>query len=82
MSVSSKSIIVNNQNTAFVNVVCAVLVVGVILFFCFGCTAKVRKMNPNYNVHLFLMFVAADPFRHGNDPKERYVAYFFFLCGL
>lgn len=46
MSVSSKSIIVNNQNTAFINVVCAVLVVGVILFFCFGCTAKVRKMTP------------------------------------
>lgn len=46
MSVSSKSIIVNNQNTTFVNVVCAVLVVGVILFFCFGCTAKVRKMTP------------------------------------
>ena len=46
MSVASKSIIFSNQNTAFINVICAVFVVGVILFFCFGCTAKVKKMTP------------------------------------
>ena len=43
---SSKSIIVNNQNAAFVNVLCAVLMVVVIMLFCYGCTGKVGKMSP------------------------------------
>lgn len=46
ISVSSKSVIISSQNTAFINVACAVFVVGVILLFCFGCTAKVKKMTP------------------------------------
>ena len=46
MSVSSKSVIINNQNPIFINVLCAVLVIAVILLFCFGCTGKVRKMTP------------------------------------
>ncbi len=43
---SSKSIVINNQNAAFVNVLCAVLMVAVILLFCYGCTGKVGKMSP------------------------------------
>lgn len=46
MNVSSKSVIISSQNTAFINVICAVFVVAVILLFCFGCTGKVKKMTP------------------------------------
>ena len=46
MSVSSKSIIINSQNPIFVNLLCAVIIVGVILLFCFSCTKTVNKMKP------------------------------------
>lgn len=46
MSVSSKSIIIGNQNLIFVNIICAALVIGIILLFCYGCTGKVKKMTP------------------------------------
>lgn len=46
MSVSSKTIIVNSGNAAFSNIICAVLMVGVIMLFCYGCTRKVEKMTP------------------------------------
>lgn len=45
-SVSSKSVILGNENAYFVNIACSLLVVAVILLFCFGCTGKVRKMTP------------------------------------
>ncbi len=43
---SSKSIVINNRSAAFVNVLCAVLIVVVIMLFCYGCTGKVGKMSP------------------------------------
>ncbi len=46
MSVSSQAIIVGNQSLILVNIFCAVLVIAVILLFCYGCTGKVRKMTP------------------------------------
>ena len=46
MSVSSQNIIVSNSNPIFVNILCAVLVIAVILSFCYGCTGKVKKMTP------------------------------------
>ena len=46
MSVSSKTIIINSGNAAFSNIICAVLMVGVIMLFCYGCTRKVEKMTP------------------------------------
>ncbi len=46
VSVFSKSIIINNRNAAFANIICAVLIVGVIMLFCYGCTGKVGKMAP------------------------------------
>ena len=46
MSLSADSIIINERNTTFANVICAVLVVAVILLFCLGCTGRVRKMSP------------------------------------
>ena len=46
MSGSSKSIIISNQNSIFISLLCAVIVVSVILLFCFSCTKKVKKMRP------------------------------------
>ena len=46
MSVSSQSIIVGNSNPILVNILCAVLVIAVILLFCYGCTGRVKKMTP------------------------------------
>lgn len=46
MSVSSQSIIVGNQNPILVNILCVVIVIAVILLFCYGCTGKVKKMTP------------------------------------
>ena len=46
MNLSTDSIIINERNTAFVNVICAVLVAAVILLFCLGCTGRVSKMSP------------------------------------
>ena len=51
MSVSSQSIIVGNQSPIFVNILCAVLVIAVILLFCYGCTGKVKKMTPIDAIH-------------------------------
>ena len=46
MKVSSQSIIMGSQNPIFVNIICTILVISVILLFCFGCTGKVKKMTP------------------------------------
>ena len=46
MSVSLQNIIVGNQSPVLVNIVCAVLVVAVILLFCYSCTGKVKKLTP------------------------------------
>lgn len=46
MNIASESIIINNNNVAFINILCAVFVIGIILLFCYGCTRKVKKMTP------------------------------------
>ena len=46
MSVSSQTIIIGNSNPLFINILCAVLVIAVILLFCYGCTGKVKKLTP------------------------------------
>lgn len=46
MSVSSKSIIIGGTNPVLINILCALLVIGVILLFSFSCTGKVKKMTP------------------------------------
>ncbi len=46
MSVSSQTIIIGNSNPIILNILCAVLVIAVILLFCYGCTGKVKKMTP------------------------------------
>ena len=46
MGVSSQTIIVGNQSPILVNILCAILVIAVILLFCYGCTDKVKKLTP------------------------------------
>lgn len=46
MSVSSQTIIIGNSNPLFIDILCAVLVIAVIMLFCYGCTGKVKKMTP------------------------------------
>ena len=46
MSVSSQSIIVGNQSPILINIFCTVLVIAVILLFCYECTDRVKKMTP------------------------------------
>ena len=46
MSVSSQSIIVGKQSPILINIFCTVLVIAVILLFCYECTDKVKKMTP------------------------------------
>ena len=46
MNVSSQTIIVGNQSTTLINMLCAILVIAVILLFCYSCTGKVKKMTP------------------------------------
>ncbi len=46
MGASSQNIIVRNQSPVLVNIICAVLVIAVILLFCYGCTGKVKKLMP------------------------------------
>ena len=46
MSVSSKSVIINTRNPFFINIICTIFVVAVILLFCYSCTGKVKKMTP------------------------------------
>ncbi len=46
MSVSSQTIIIGNQSPILVNILCAVLVIAVILLFCYGCTGQVKRLTP------------------------------------
>ncbi len=46
MNATSTSIIMSSTNPFFVNFLCALAVIGVILLFCYGCTGKVKKMSP------------------------------------
>lgn len=46
MEISSKSIMISSQNTMFINILCVLFVINIILLFCFNCTRKVKKMTP------------------------------------
>ena len=46
VSVSSKSVIIDTGNPFLVNILCMVLVIAVILLFCYGCTGKVKNLTP------------------------------------
>ncbi|MGN0624252.1 MAG: ABC transporter permease [Oscillospiraceae bacterium] len=42
----SESIVLDNENTVLINLLCCILVVAVILLFCYGCTGKIKKFTP------------------------------------
>ena len=46
INATSTSIIMSSTNPFFVNFLCALVVISVILLFCYGCTGKVKKMSP------------------------------------
>ena len=46
MRLSAMTIIIKNQNPVLVNFLCAMMVIAVILLFCYGCTGRVKKMTP------------------------------------
>ena len=42
----SKSMVLGNDNSILINILCALGIVAVILAFCFSCTGKVKKFTP------------------------------------
>lgn len=46
LSAVSKSMVLENENSVLINIICAVAVTAVILFFSYGCTRKIRKFTP------------------------------------
>ena len=46
ISATSTSIIMSSSEPFLVNFLCSLLVIAIILLFCFGCTGKVKKMTP------------------------------------
>lgn len=42
----SRSIVLSSQGSLLINVLSSVLVMAVVMLFCFGCTAKIRKVTP------------------------------------
>ena len=45
-TMASQSIVLGGTNPVYINGVCALFVVGVIVLFCYLCTNKVRKLSP------------------------------------
>ncbi len=42
----SESIVFDNKNTVFINLLCCMLVVAVTLLFCYGCLGRIKKFTP------------------------------------
>lgn len=42
----SESLVFENKNIFLINFLCCILVVAVILLFCYGCTGKIKKFTP------------------------------------
>lgn len=46
LSEISQSILLENKNLIFINIICCIAVVAIILMFCFSSTSKIKKMSP------------------------------------
>lgn len=46
ISVTPNFVVMSNQSPVVVNSICALVVVGIIMLFCYSCTNKVNKMSP------------------------------------
>ncbi|MCM1472840.1 MAG: ABC transporter permease, partial [Muribaculaceae bacterium] len=42
----SKNMVLGNDNSVLTGISCSIAVVGIILLFCWNCTAKIKKMSP------------------------------------
>ncbi|MDE6088742.1 MAG: ABC transporter permease, partial [Oscillospiraceae bacterium] len=42
----SKNMVLGNDNSVLTGILCSIAVVGIILLFCWSCTAKIKKMSP------------------------------------
>ncbi|MBD5143533.1 MAG: ABC transporter permease [Ruminococcus sp.] len=42
----SKNMVLGNGNSVLTGILCSIAVVGIILMFCWSCTAKIKKMSP------------------------------------
>ena len=42
----SKTIVIQGENTFLINLICSIVVVLIILLFCYACTGKVKKLSP------------------------------------
>lgn len=42
----SQNMVLGNDNSALIGILCSIAVVGIILLFCWSCTAKIKKMSP------------------------------------
>lgn len=42
----SKNMVLGNDNSALIGILCSIAVVGIILMFCWSCAAKIKKMSP------------------------------------
>lgn len=42
----SKNMVLGNENSVLTEILCSIAVVGIILMFCWSCTAKIKKMSP------------------------------------
>ncbi len=43
---ATKSIVLENENSVIINLICSAAIVGIIVLFCYGCTRKVVKLLP------------------------------------
>lgn len=43
---ASRTIVMENDHAYFLNILCAVLVIAIVILFCYGCTRKVKKFSP------------------------------------
>jgi len=46
LSAVSKSMVLENENSVLINIICAFVITAVILFFSYGCTRKIKKFTP------------------------------------
>lgn len=42
----SQNMVLGNDNSILIGILCSIAVVGIILLFCWRCTAKIKKMSP------------------------------------
>lgn len=42
----SENMVLGNENSVLIGILCSIAVIGIILLFCWSCTGKIKKMSP------------------------------------